>query len=125
MQNYNIPGTDQIIEKGTELLIPVMALQRDEQFYENPDIFNPDRFDDENPTGRNRINQPYLPFGDGPRMCIGKRMGKIQMEASLVVFLQKYYYELEDEQKNLDMEFEPNSIFLTPLGGVKLKISKR
>lgn len=71
VQNYIIPGTDKIVEKGIEVFIPVMALQRDEKYYKNPNEFNPDRFNDENPAGKDQINQPYLPFGDGPRNCIG------------------------------------------------------
>lgn len=125
MQNYNIPGTDKIIEKGVEVYIPVLALQRDEKYYKNANDFNPDRFNDENPAGRDQINQPYLPFGDGPRNCIGMRMGKMQTKASLVVFLQKYYYELEDRLKDWDMEFDPNVIMLSPVGGINLKIFKR
>lgn len=125
VQNYNISGTDQIIEKGIEVFIPVMALHRDEKYYKNPNDFNPDRFSDENPAGKDQINQPYLPFGDGPRNCIGMRMGKMQTKASLVIFLQKYYYELEDGLKNCDIKFDPNVILLSPVGGMKLKIFKR
>lgn len=125
VQNYTIPGTDKIIEKGIEVFIPVMAIHRDEKYYENPNDFNPDRFNDENQAGKDQLNQPYLPFGDGPRNCIGMRLGKIQTKASLVIFLQKYFYELEDKLKNRNMEFDANVILLSPVGGVNLKIFKR
>ena len=126
VQNYNIPGTDKIIEKGIEVFIPVMALQRDEKFYsKSANLFRPDRFNDESPAGKDQLNQPYLPFGDGPRNCIGLRLGKMQTKASLVIFLQKYFYELEDRLKNREMEFDPNVILLSPVSGINLKIFKR
>lgn len=52
-------------------------------------------------------------------------MGKMQTKASLVIFLQKFSYELEDRLKNHTMEFDANVILLSPVGGMKLKIFKR
>ena len=67
VKEYQIPGTNQIIEKGVRLYIPSLGLQMDEKYYENPTKFIPDRFLEENSEGKNQINRPYLPFGDGPR----------------------------------------------------------
>lgn len=66
---YRIPDTDVVIEKGTKVLVPIFAIHHDPRYYENPDIFDPDRFLDENKKLRN--NYAFLPFGDGPRICIG------------------------------------------------------
>lgn len=114
-----------MIEKGIEVFIPVMALHRDEKYYDNPNKFNPDRFNDDNPAGKDQLNQPYLPFGDGPRNCIGMRMGKMLTKAAMILLLEKHYYELEDRLKNGVMEFDPNIILLSPVGGMHLKIFKR
>lgn len=57
-----------VIEKGTGVHIPITALQRDPRFFENPNVFDPDRFE----NGSNFNNDAYLPFGIGPRMCVGK-----------------------------------------------------
>lgn len=54
------------IEKGTVILIPIFPIQRDAQYFENPDIFNPERFND-----KNLEHKAYIPFGLGPRNCIG------------------------------------------------------
>lgn len=49
------------------MLIPVYQIHHDEEYYPNPEEFNPDRFNEEN-----KPNQyAFLPFGEGPRMCIG------------------------------------------------------
>lgn len=66
--DYNIPGTKDVIEKGTSIIIPILAIQRDPQYYPNPEKFDPDRFD-----AKNRDAMTWLPFGDGPRNCIGLR----------------------------------------------------
>lgn len=66
VKEYKIPGTDRIIEKGAEIFVPVFSLQRDEKYYPNPLVFDPDRFSEENMVGKIQINRPYYPFGDGP-----------------------------------------------------------
>lgn len=125
VRHYQIPGTNQIIEKGVGVFIPVFSLQRDAKYYEEPDLFNPDRFNDENLAGKNQINQPFLPFGDGPRNCIGLRMGQLQVKAGLVVMLQKFKFDLDEALKNRDLAFDPKNPFLAPIEKIQLKISKR
>jgi hypothetical protein len=55
---------------GTGVYIPVLALHYDRTYYPEPQKFDPDRFTDENKHSRPKYT--YLPFGEGPRMCIGK-----------------------------------------------------
>jgi len=55
------------IRRGDTIMIPIYALHRSEALWDNPDAFRPERFQD-----RKSINRyAYLPFGDGPRICIG------------------------------------------------------
>lgn len=67
---YKIPGTDAVLEQGVHVHIPVYALHRDPEYYPNPEKFDPERFTEENKKARPQFT--YLPFGDGPRICIGK-----------------------------------------------------
>lgn len=68
--DYTIPDTDIVIEKGTRVLIPAYGLHHDPDYFPDPDKFDPDRFSEEN---KGKIpSYAYLPFGDGPRNCIGK-----------------------------------------------------
>lgn len=66
---YQLPGTNIVLEKGQRVIIPVPALQNDPRIYPQPHIFDPDRFQDNN----HKPSATYLPFGDGPRICIGKQ----------------------------------------------------
>ncbi|KAL0125647.1 hypothetical protein PUN28_004617 [Cardiocondyla obscurior] len=66
-QNYKIPDTDIVIEKGTPIYISLYGLGTDPRFWDKPEIFNPDRF-----AEGNHIPDAYMTFGIGPRMCVGK-----------------------------------------------------
>ncbi|XP_026324880.1 cytochrome P450 9e2-like [Hyposmocoma kahamanoa] len=69
---------DYIMRKGESLQIPVCAIHRDPEYYPNPHKFDPERFSEEN---KHKI-QPftYLPFGIGPRNCIGSRFALCEVK---------------------------------------------
>lgn len=59
------------LDPGTVCVIPIIAIHRDAKHWPNPDKFDPERFSEEN---KHNINpNAYLPFGLGPRNCIGKK----------------------------------------------------
>ena len=72
-ETYKVPNSDLVLEKGTPIYISLLGVHYDPEYYPNPDKFDPERFTKENK--RNRSPYVYLPFGDGPRMCIGKNIG--------------------------------------------------
>lgn len=70
-KDYKIPNSKHVIPKGRQLMIPVISFHYDEAYWKNPDDFNPDRFTaEETAKGPSGV---FLPFGDGPRNCIGMR----------------------------------------------------
>lgn len=68
---YRVPGTDVDLDVGTAVLVPVYAIHHDPQYYAEPDAFRPDRFARDGDETATRPAGVYLPFGDGPRICIG------------------------------------------------------
>ncbi|KPJ04498.1 Cytochrome P450 6B1 [Papilio xuthus] len=86
-KDYTIPGTDIVVEKGTIVLFPTLGIQRDEQYFEDASGFVPERWADDRPPPPPGV---YMPFGDGPRYCIGKRFAIIQMKCCLVKVLQHF-----------------------------------
>lgn len=70
VKDYKIPETDLIIEKGVSVVISPLAIQHDESIYPNPENFDPERFTPE--KSKNRHSCAYLPFGVGPRTCLGE-----------------------------------------------------
>lgn len=68
--DYKVPGTDIVIEKGTTVLVSPIGIHHDAKYYPDPEKFDPERFNAEN--SRDRHSCAYMPFGVGPRNCIGK-----------------------------------------------------
>lgn len=87
-KTYHVPDSDLVLEKGVKVIVPIYALHHDKEFFPNPDKFDPERF--------SVINKPkivpysYIPFGEGPRICIGLRFGMMEMKIGLVSILRKY-----------------------------------
>ncbi|XP_059062048.1 cytochrome P450 6B1-like [Achroia grisella] len=83
-KDYIIPDTQVTIEKGTTIFFPTLGLHRDEKYFKDGDSFVPERWasGDALPAG------VYMPFGDGPRYCIGKRFGSMQMKCCMARILQ-------------------------------------
>jgi len=69
IKNYTFEGTKITLRKGQDVIIPNYAIQHDSNIYPDPEVFDPERFSAENVKQRNPMY--YLPFGDGPRNCIG------------------------------------------------------
>lgn len=68
--DLSIPDDEKIvIEKNTAVIVPVMAIHRDANYFPQPDKFNPERFSEENRG--DMLPGSYMPFGIGPRNCIG------------------------------------------------------
>ncbi|XP_043497387.1 cytochrome P450 6k1-like [Polistes fuscatus] len=78
LPNYNI-----VVPVGTIMIIPVLGIQRDPEYYPEPDKFIPERFTDEEIRSRNQYI--YLPFGEGPRICPGTRFGIVEMKIALIL----------------------------------------
>lgn len=70
IEDYKLPDSDIVINKGTRVFIPIKGLHYNEEYYSNPEVFDPDRFSEENKKERHQY--VHIPFGEGPRICIGK-----------------------------------------------------
>ncbi|XP_049543994.1 probable cytochrome P450 6a13 isoform X1 [Anopheles darlingi] len=85
---YRIPDSDVILPTKMKILIPIYAIQRDARYYPDPEQFVPDRFTLEAIAGRHMCT--FLPFGEGPRICIGKRLGMIQSRVGIATVLANF-----------------------------------
>ncbi|XP_024883867.1 cytochrome P450 6A1-like [Temnothorax curvispinosus] len=121
MSSYTFDGTKVSIPKDQKVWIPVYAIHRDPDIYPKPDVFDPERFNEE--TVRNRHPMAYLPFGDGPRNCIGARFAVSQSKVGLVKILRNYKVET-CEKTPIPYVNDPRALILTPKGGLHLKIIK-
>lgn len=126
LKDYKVPETDLVIPKGTSVFIPLMGLHRDPEIYENPLEFRPERFLNSTTGNGNSKGLFYMPFGDGPRICIGMRMGKLTTKLGLSLILSKYNIELNDKEMMHEvLKFNPKQGLLNPMKVFNFKISKR
>ncbi|NP_001106226.1 cytochrome P450 Cyp6b29 [Bombyx mori] len=117
-----IPDTDIVIEKGTTVLFSPLGIHHDEKYYPNPSKFDPERFSPANISARHPC--AHIPFGTGPRNCIGMRFAKIQSRVCMVKMFSKFRFELaKNTPRNLDID--PTRLLLGPKGGIPLKIVRR
>ncbi|XP_077285309.1 putative cytochrome P450 6a14 [Arctopsyche grandis] len=116
-----LPDTDLVLEKGTNIAIPVIALHYDPKYFPDPDKFDPERFTAE--AKRERHPMVYLPFGEGPRNCIGLRFGKMQSKIGLISMLRNYIFEPIENTKKIN--FKPWNFVSTPTDNLILYVRKR
>ncbi|XP_072205197.1 cytochrome P450 3A4-like isoform X2 [Excalfactoria chinensis] len=78
------------IPKGMVVTIPAYVLHRDPTYWPNPEEFRPERFSKEN--GENIDPYTFLPFGAGPRNCIGMRFALLIIKVAIIVLLQNFSF---------------------------------
>ncbi|MES2854959.1 MAG: cytochrome P450 [Bdellovibrionota bacterium] len=91
----NVVEEDQIggfnIPKNTLVLVPIWAVQRNPQFYKDPTVFQPQRWDGD--LAQTLPKTAYMPFGYGPRICIGSGFAMMEAMTIMAVILQKFSFE--------------------------------
>ncbi|KAI5645230.1 cytochrome p450 domain-containing protein [Phthorimaea operculella] len=122
-RKYKIPELDITLDPGVKILIPVQAIHMDEKYYDNPTEFRPERFTPD--AVKERHNFAYLPFGDGPRGCIGARLGHMQSLAGLAAILQKFTVEpAENTVREITVKHTSN-VVQSVEGGLPLRFTPR
>lgn len=81
-------GKKIIIEKGKNFFMPIWAIQNDPLYFPNPSKFDPERFSDENKG--NVQDYTYIPFGTGPRNCIGSRFALMEIKTIFYYLLLQF-----------------------------------
>lgn len=78
---------DYFLKKGTILGASIYELHRNKKYWEHPEAFNPDRFSEKN---RKKTTPYYMPFGAGPRLCIGNNFAMYEMILVVKSIIKKY-----------------------------------
>ncbi len=107
------------ISRGTTLFLSPWVMHRDERYFESPAEFKPERWEDD--LIRRLPKLAYLPFGGGPRVCIGNSFA--MMEATLLVAAIARKFKLTLVPNQAVVPFP--SITLRPLSGMRMIISAR
>lgn len=104
---------------STRIHIPVFALHRNAGLWDNPDAFDPDRFAPELVKARRRF--AFLPFGGGPRVCIGGGFAMLEAAAILATIIRAFRLDPVAGHKPKPVA----RVTLRPAGGMPLLITER
>jgi cytochrome P450 len=107
------------LKAGTLVIISPYTLHRNPEFWEDPEVFNPDRFAPELVESRPRFS--YLPFGGGPRLCIGDSFARMEAQLILTTVLKRFRLSLAAGQQ---VEVEP-LVTLRPKHGMWMQVTRR
>lgn len=108
---------DYVLRTGSQVFLPIYVTHRDQRWFEAPNTFRPERF-------LNGVSEPrrfaYLPFGAGPRHCIGRQLGLATAVRILAAMLRYGCLTLPEGAKEPD--FEP-LISLRPRTPIRVKVN--
>jgi cytochrome P450 len=108
------------VPRGSEVIVWTYLAHRDPRWYENPETFVPERF------APDRLAQipkyAYVPFGAGPRVCIGKAFAMLEARIALATIVQRA--ELELIPRDGRVEAMPR-VTLVPRRGARMRVRRR
>lgn len=91
------------IPAGWEVLVPEYVLYRDDRYFERPDEFLPDRWDDASPLHLER--RAYFPFLTGPKFCVGKHFAVLEATEAIDRFRARFRHSMIDPATPWGREF--------------------
>ncbi len=107
------------VPAGTIGLVPIYAIHRHRSFWKDPDRFDPSRFAPDNPSKPSRYQ--FLPFGAGPRICIGAAFAMIEATIMIATFVRAATFSVVPG-------FDPqpaSRMFLLPKNGMPMHVTPR
>ena len=110
---------DLVLPKGAQVLVMPWTVHRHRKLWEQPDAFLPERF---HPGNRERIDRyQYLPFGAGPRTCIGASFAMQEAVIALGVLMSRYRFDTTVETRPWPVQ----KLTTQPQGGLPMRVSRR
>lgn len=119
----NRDGSKVQLNVGDGIWVPIHGFQLDPKYFPEPERFDPERFSDAN---KDKIESgTYLPFGAGPRNCVGSRFALMEMKALFVYLLMEF--SLHQCEKTMDpIVIKPGaSVIMEPRDGFWLELRCR
>ena len=106
-------------KKDKAIMCLIYSMHRNPEYWPNPDKFDPDRFSSNNK--KEKWHEAFMPFGAGPRLCIGNSFALMEMQLVLVILLRKFKFEIDTSHP---IELNP-LITLRPRHGIRVRAIKR
>lgn len=103
------------VKRGATVHVASFVIQRDARWFEDPLTFRPRRFEAEETFRRGA----FLPFGAGPRACIGRGFAMMEGTLALACLLKRFRVGLPDPSKEAEMAAQ---VSLHPRGGLRVTL---
>jgi cytochrome P450 len=103
----------------SSIMLPQWAVHRSDEYWEEPETFDPERWRPERVKGRPRF--AYFPFGGGPRHCIGKHLAMLEARSIVATTASEYRLEYEGESP---LELLP-TLTAHPRNGMPMRVERR
>ncbi len=104
------------ISPSQNMMLMTYIVHRHPDYWEEPDKFKPERFNDENAKSIKKF--AYFPFGGGPRLCIGNSFAMMEMQLVIATLAQRFKFRRTESH-----EIEKDALVtMRPKGGIKMKV---
>ncbi|MBK8430926.1 MAG: cytochrome P450 [Chloroflexi bacterium] len=110
---------DYSIRQGADLMVAPYVLHRNPTIFPEPERFDPERFTAEREKELPRY--AYIPFGAGPRVCIGNSFAMMEAQLIIATVAQRFRLRLAADQR-VEMNAQ---ITLSPLDGLRMVVEER
>ncbi|KAH7711803.1 Cytochrome P450 3A9 [Aphelenchoides avenae] len=97
-------------EKGDLFVMPVYAMHHNATYYPDPEKFDPERLSPDSKASRDPMT--YVPFGAGPRTCIGMRLSEFGTHTALAVLLRRYRFKPGTNSPTIPVEVVSKKLLL-------------
>lgn len=104
-------------------MIPIWSLHRDTENFSNANEFKPERFSENGSTKSYKEKGQFIPFGDGPRQCLGMRFATAQSKAAIIGIVKNFDMSLSSKTRN-PYVLDPKSFVSKPTGGIWITLKK-
>jgi len=117
---FLVDGQTITMNERQQFMVPIYGLHMDPKYFPDPEKFDPERYSEENVT--KIVQGSYLPFGLGPRNCIGSRFALLQIKAITFQLLKHFTFEVCEKTQ---IPIEMGNLTVLPNKGIHLELRKR
>ncbi|BFF96317.1 probable cytochrome P450 310a1 [Drosophila madeirensis] len=123
-KSYTLPNTKFTIDEGKTLMVPLLAIHRDERYFSEPMKYKPLRFLHTEKSAECQSNA-FIGFGIGGAQCVGQNFAKMVIKVALIKLLQNFHLELDAALvENLEISHQP-APFIRTKDGLKVRLKRR